>query len=283
MNPGGWKWILSGILRRKFAAAGGAILLVAVFISLIAPMLPLADPAATDLANRLQPPGTEGHWLGTDLLGRDILSRLIHGTRLSMAVAAAATLLAAGVGSVIGICAGYFGGRLDGALMRSIDLLMALPYLLLALCIVAVLGPGLFNALLAISVVNIPFFARTVRGATVLLRGRQFVEASRVCGRTEPGILLNQVLPNVVPVILITSATTLGWMILETAGLSFLGLGAQPPQADLGAMLGEGRKLMLIAPHLALLPGAVVFILVMGINLFADGLRDVLDPRATRQ
>jgi len=274
---------LRDLLRRPFAAVGGGILLFSVLLALVAPILPLDDPAATDLAGRLQSPGSPGHWLGTDLLGRDILSRLIWGTRLSLAVAAAATAIAAVCGSLIGLVAGYFGGKIDAFFMRSIDLLMALPYLLLALAIVATLGPGLLNALIAIAIVNIPFFARAVRGSTVLLRSRQFVDASRVCGRPEVGILFRQVLPNVLPVIIITVATTLGWMILETAGLSFLGLGAQPPKADLGSMLGEGRKLMLIAPHLALLPGVVVFVLVMGLNLFADGLRDVLDPRMSNK
>jgi len=271
-------WFRS-LLRLRLATTGGVILLLAILISLLAPVLPLDNPNATDLAGRLQPPGSPGHLLGTDLLGRDILSRLIWGTRLSLAVAAAATAIAAVVGSLIGLFAGYFGGKLDAFFMRSIDVVMALPYLLLALAIVATLGPGLLNALIAIAIVNIPFFARSVRGSAILLRNRQFVDAARVCGRPRFGILFGHILPNVLPIIIITVATTLGWMILETAGLSFLGLGAQPPQADLGAMLGEGRKLMLIAPHLALLPGVVVFILVMGLNLFADGLRDVLDPR----
>ncbi len=265
---------------KPLACAGAIILAWTIGVALAAPLLPLPNPAETELASRLQPPGTPGHWLGTDLLGRDILSRLIWGTRLSLAVAAAATALAAIAGSGIGLWAGFYGGKVDAWLMRSMDVVMALPYLLLALAIVAALGPGLANALLAIAVVNIPFFARAVRGATVVLRHRPFVAASRVCGRKPIGVLLLHVLPNVFPVILITASTTLGWMLLETAGLSFLGLGARPPTADLGSMLGEGRMLMLIAPHLALLPGVVIFVVVAAINLLADGLRDLLDPRA---
>lgn len=267
------------LLKHPFAVGGAALLAAVVLVSLAAPWMPLADPAATELSRRLLSPGSSGHPLGTDLLGRDILSRLVWGTRISLAVAVGATALAAVVGSAIGLVAGYAAGRVDSFLMRGIDMVMAFPYLLLALAIVAVLGPGLANALLAISIVNIPFFARTVRGETVQLRTRQFVTASRVCGRSDAGILFGQIFPNVLPVIVITVATTLGWMILETAGLSFLGLGAQPPTADLGSMLGDGRKLMLVEPHLALLPGVVVFVIVMGINLLADGLRDVLDPR----
>lgn len=270
---------MKALLHNRLAVLGGAVLAVVLLVSLAAPILPLPDPAATHLSARLLPPGTDGHLLGTDLLGRDILSRLVWGTRLSLAVAAAATAIAALIGSGIGLVAGYAGGKLDGFLMRSIDMVMAFPYLLLALAIVALLGPGLLNALIAISIVNIPFFARTVRGSAVSLRTREFVTAARVCGRTETRIALTHILPNVVPVIVITIATTLGWMILETAGLSFLGLGAQPPVADLGSMLGEGRKLMLIKPWLAFLPGIVVFVIVIGINLLADGLRDALDPR----
>lgn len=271
-------------LLRKFAgqpvaAAGAVLMLLIVCLALAVPVLPLPNPNVTELGNRLAAPGASGHLLGTDLLGRDILSRLVWGTRTSLAVALAATVVAAGVGSLIGLFAGYFGKRTDWVLMRGIDTLMAFPYLLLALAIVAILGPGLLNALIAIAVVNIPFFARTVRGATLGMVRRDFVDTARMNGRSHAGIIFGEIFPNVLPVIVITMSTTLGWMILETAGLSFLGLGAQPPQSDLGSMLGEGRLLLLINPHLALLPGVVVFLLVMAINLVGDGLRDVLDPR----
>jgi peptide/nickel transport system permease protein len=167
----------------------------------------------------------------------------------------------------------------DGVLMRAIDMLMAFPYLLLALAIVAALGPGLLNALFAISIVNIPFFARAVRGVTIGLKRRDYVAAARLSGQGNLTILTGEILPNLLPVIVITFSTTLGWMILETAGLSFLGLGAQPPQADLGSMLGEGRSLLLVAPHIALIPGLVILLVVVGINLVGDGIRDLVDPR----
>ncbi len=265
--------------RQPLAVAGAAVAGTIIAVSLAAPLLPLPDPAATDLAGRLALPGSDGHFLGTDLLGRDILSRLVWGTRTSLAVAFGATLVAATAGTLLGLVAGYARGRTDWLLMRGIDLLMAFPYLLLALAIVAALGPGLGNALAAIAIVNIPFFARTVRGATLGVARRGFVDAARVGGRTPPGILFGHIFPNVLPVIIVTMTTTLGWMILETAGLSFLGLGAQPPQADLGSMLGDGRLLLLVKPHLALLPAAVIFALVAGLNLAGDGLRDALDPR----
>lgn len=267
------------LLRNRLAAIGLAILALVCLLALITPWLPLQPPNQTALGSRLLPPGSEGHWLGTDHLGRDILSRLLWGTRVSLMVGIAATLVAATVGSTLGILAGYFGRRVDNILMRGIDMVMAFPYILLALAIVAVLGPGLLNALYAIAIVNIPFFARNVRGVTVTLRNREFVDAALLSGKGHLRILTTEILPNVLPVIVITMSTTVGWMILETAGLSFLGLGAQPPQADLGSMLGEGRRLISTAPHVATIPGVMIFILVMSINLLGDGVRDALDPR----
>ncbi|MFC3228395.1 dipeptide/oligopeptide/nickel ABC transporter permease/ATP-binding protein [Marinibaculum pumilum] len=267
------------LLANPLAAAGLAVLALVALVALAAPLLPLPDPAATALGQRLLPPLSPGHPLGTDALGRDLLSRLVWGTRLSLAVALAATLAAALLGSLTGLVAGFAGGAVDGGLMRFVDLLMAFPYILLALAIVAVLGPGLFHALLAIAAVNVPFFARTVRGATLGLARRDFVDAARLGGAGPLALLATEILPNVLPVIVVTASTSFGWMILETAGLSFLGLGAQPPLADLGAMLGEARKVMFIAPHVSLVPGVMVFVIVMAINLAGDGLRDALDPR----
>ena len=171
-----------------------------------------------------------------------------------------ATGLAAVVGSLIGLVAGYAKGRTDTILMRLIDMLMAFPYILLALAIVAVLGPGLINALYAIALVNIPFFARNIRGVTVSIRHREFVDAARLSGKGHAAVLFTEVLPNVLPVIVITMSTTVGWMILETAGLSFLGLGAQPPTSDLGSMLGQARAQLFTAPHASIIPGVMIFI-----------------------
>ncbi|WP_435926975.1 dipeptide/oligopeptide/nickel ABC transporter permease/ATP-binding protein [Dryocola sp. BD613] len=267
------------LLANRLAALGLIILLIALLAALCAPLLPLADPDATNLLQRLLPPLSPGHPLGTDPLGRDVLSRLVWGTRVSLAVGISATLLAAFFGTLIGLIAGYAGGRTDSLLMRLIDMLMAFPYILLALVIVAVLGPGLLNALYAIAIVNIPFFARNIRGLTVGLRQRDFVQAARLSGKNHLQILLTEVLPNVLPVIVVTMSTTVGWMILETAGLSFLGLGTQPPAADLGSMLGQGRAQMFSAPYVSLVPGIMIFLLVMSFNLLGDGIRDLLDPR----
>jgi peptide/nickel transport system permease protein len=274
-RPGAW----TRFGRNQLAVAGGLILAAVALLALAAPLLPLPDPNATDLANRLAPVFSAGHLLGADHLGRDMLSRIVWGTRVSLAVGLIAAITAAVIGSTIGILAGFCGRWVDGVLMRAIDMLMAFPYLLLALAIVAALGPGLLNALFAISIVNIPFFARAVRGVTVGLKRRDYVAAARLSGQGNLTILTGEILPNLLPVIVITFSTTLGWMILETAGLSFLGLGAQPPQADLGSMLGEGRSLLLVAPHIALIPGLVILLVVVGINLVGDGIRDLVDPR----
>ncbi|MDX5595511.1 dipeptide/oligopeptide/nickel ABC transporter permease/ATP-binding protein, partial [Pseudovibrio sp. SPO723] len=267
------------LLNNTLATCGLAVLLAICLIALAAPILPLPDPDVTAPANRLMPVFSEGHLLGTDHLGRDLLSRLIWGTRVSLAVGLSATAIAAFFGSMLGLVAGYAGGRTDAIIMRGIDMVMAFPYILLALAIVAVLGPGLLNALYAIALVNIPFFARNIRGITLGLSRREFVDAARLSGKSPFQILFFEILPNVLPVIVITMSTTIGWMILETAGLSFLGLGAQPPQADLGSMLGEGRKILFTAPHVSIIPGLMIFALVMSINLFGDGVRDILDPR----
>ena len=267
------------LARNRLALAGGIVLSFVVLLALITPLLPLAEPNVTNTAARFQKPFTEGALLGTDHLGRDLLSRLMWGTRLSLAVGFAAAVVAATLGAAIGIVAGFYGGRTDNLIMRGVDMLMAFPYILLALAIVAALGPGLMNALVAVAAVNVPFFARNIRGVTVSLAGREFVDAARLAGMGHTRIILSEILPNVLPVIVIAMSTTVGWMILETAGLSFLGLGSQPPQADLGSMLGEARAALITAPHTSVVPGLMIFLIVMSVNLLGDGVRDALDPR----
>ena len=267
------------VFRNRLAGFGAVVLGVIVVLALLTPLLPLHPPNETNTANRFLRPLSEGHWLGTDHLGRDLLSRLMWGTRLSLAVGFAAALVAGLLGAMIGVIAGFYGGRTDNVTMRGIDMLMAFPYILLALAIVAVLGPGLFNALVAVAVVNIPFFARNIRGVTVGIAHREFIDAARLTGMGNTRILLTEVVPNIIPVIVIAMSTTIGWMILETAGLSFLGLGSQPPQADLGSMLGEVRAALISAPHTSIVPGVMILLIVMSVNLLGDGIRDALDPR----
>ena len=267
------------VFRNRLAAMGAVVLGVILTLVLLVPVLPLQNPDTTATADKFLRPFSDGHLLGTDHLGRDLLSRLLHGTRLSLAIGVAAAVIAATIGSSIGIVAGYFGGRVDNVIMRGVDMLMAFPYLLLALAIVAALGPGLMNALIAVAAVNIPFFARNIRGMTVSLARREFIDAARLAGLGHTRIILTELLPNVLSTIVIAMSTTVGWMILETAGLSFLGLGSQPPQADLGSMLGEARAAMITAPHTSIVPGVMIFLIVMSINLLGDGIRDALDPR----
>lgn len=274
-RPKGWQLFANN----KLALTGFVIVCLICLLSIITPLLPLSPPDITAPAQRLKLPLHESYWLGSDHLGRDILSRLLWGTQVSILVGLSATFVAALFGSAIGLVAGYAGKRTDNILMRGIDMVMAFPYILLALAIVAVLGPGLMNALYAIAIVNIPFFARNIRGVTLGITHREFIDAAKLSGKNHFQIIFSEILPNVLPTIVVTMSTTIGWMILETAGLSFLGLGAQPPQSDLGSMLGEGRKLLFTAPHVSIIPGLMIFFLVMGINLMGDGVRDVLDPR----
>ncbi len=266
-------------LANRWALAGAVIVLAVVLVAVFAPFLPLRDPNATQPARRLSPPFSPGHVLGADHLGRDLLSRVIWGARVSLLVGVLSTALAMTIGTTLGLTAGYYGGRADLVIMRAIDVLMAFPYILLAIALVAALGPGLVNAMMAVAVVNISFYARGVRSAVLLLREQEFILGARAAGATEGRILRRHVLPNILAPILVFVSMNIGWMITETAGLSFIGLGAQPPSADWGTMLADGRQFITVASHVAAIPGLALFVLVLGLNLAGDGLRDAFDPR----
>jgi peptide/nickel transport system permease protein len=272
-RPGDW------LLERPLLACGLVVVLLIVTLALLAPVLPLRDPNVTAPARRLGQPGASGSLLGTDQLGRDLLSRLIWGARVSIVVATVAAVGALVVGGSIGLVAGFYAGRIDTLLMRLVDVLMAFPYVLLAIALVAALGPGLLNALIAIAVVNISFYARGVRAATLVVREQAYIEAARALGASDVRVLLRQVVPSIAPPIIVFATLNLGALIVETAGLSFIGLGAQPPTADWGTMLADGRQFMMTAPHVAVIPGVAVLALVWGLNMVGDGLRDLLDPR----
>ena len=274
--------LFSKIIKNKLALLGGIILFMLLLLIITTPFLNLSDLNAINTSDRFSLPFTSNYLLGADHLGRDILSRVMWGTRLSLAVGFSAALIAAIVGSFIGIIAGYFGGFFDNILMRSVDVLMAFPYVLLALAIVAVMGPGLFNSLIAVAIVNIPFFARNVRGISLAYAKSDFMIAAKISGRSTFSCIIFELLPNLIPTIIVAFSTTIGWMILETAGLSFLGLGSQPPQADLGSMLGEGRASLIVHSHNSLIPGLMILFIVMGFNLFGDGIRDALDPKLSQ-
>ncbi|MCL4295924.1 MAG: ABC transporter permease [Anaerolineae bacterium] len=267
-------------LRRDHLAITAALfLLLVTLISLLAPMLAPRDPIATDLGQRLVPIGTSGYPLGADDLGRDILSRLIWGGRISLLIGFSAVIVAMVLGILIGLVAGYFGGWLDALIMRFIDILLAFPAILLAITIVASLGPGLRNSMLAISIVGIPYYARIVRSSVLSLREQEFVHAARLTGATHRRILAQHVLPNTLAPLIVAATLDVGFMITAAAGLSFLGLGAQPPTAEWGVMLSQGRQFIRNAPHLSILPGTAIFLVILALNFLGDGLRDALDPR----
>ncbi|MEA2514347.1 MAG: peptide/nickel transport system ATP-binding protein [Thermomicrobiales bacterium] len=268
------------MLRRdRIAAAALLVVIVIVALALLAPTLPLSSPTKAKFSDKLLPPLSSGHLLGTDQLGRDMMSRLIWGARVSLTVGVVAALLASTIGALIGIVAGYLGGRLDNLIMRLIDIMLAFPYILLAIALVAALGPGLVNAMLAIAVANISFYARNMRGNVLTLRNQAYIEAALAAGATHRRILARHILPNLVPPLLVLVSMNVGWMITETAGLSFLGLGAQPPTADWGSMLADGRQFITVAYHVATIPGMMILILVLALNILGDSLRDALDPR----
>jgi peptide/nickel transport system permease protein len=271
--------VLDMLRQDRVAQAALLTIVVVVLVAALAPILPIASPTETNFGERLLPPLTPGHLLGTDQLGRDVLSRIIWGARVSLVIGALAAAIAASAGSLIGLVAGYFGGNVDTVIMRLIDVMLAFPYILLAIALVAALGPGLTNAMIAIAVANVSFYARNVRGNVLALRNQPFVEAARSAGAPHRWILAHHVLPNTVAPIIILLSLNLGWMITETAGLSFLGLGAQPPTADWGSMLADGRQFITVKYHLTLIPGIVILIMVLALNVLGDALRDALDPR----
>src|ERR1700736_129348 len=266
--------------RRRGGRAAGALIVAAVaMVAALAPVLPLADPNRTQPSGRLAPPLSPDHPLGSDHLGRALLSRVVWGARVSLVVGVLATLLAMLAGTAVGLVTGFYGGLTDNLAMRGIDLIIAFPYILLAMLLVAALGPGLVNAMLAVAVVNVSFYARGVRAAVLLLREQEFVEAARAVGSSEGRILRRHILPGIAGPILVFVSMNIGVMITESAGLSFIGLGAQPPTADCGTMLARGRPLIPGAPPRGAVPGLAICILVLGCNLVGDGLRDALDPR----
>ncbi|HXH84801.1 MAG TPA: ABC transporter permease, partial [Candidatus Tectomicrobia bacterium] len=243
----------------------------------LAPVLAPADPLAMS-ARRFAAPSAEA-WLGTDQFGRDLASRLLHGARVSMVVAFSAVLAAAAAGTVIGLLAGYLGGKVDHLLMRGVEVLMAFPTLLLALAVVATFGGSLGNLVLAIAIAYVPIFSRVVRGSALSVAHLDFVQAARALGAGDGRIMLREILPNILAPIIVQATFNLSTAIMIEAALSFLGLGVQPPTPSWGTMLSEARGFMELDPWLAVAPGGAITVAVLAFNLFGDGLRDILDPR----
>lgn len=277
-RPGRWRIFYRKLRKNKLAMVGGFIVVFYIAIALLAPLIAPHDPYAIDLVGKLKPPSAE-HWMGTDDKGRDVLSRLLYGTRLSMSVGFVAVFIGAFFGIILGLLAGYYGKWVDTVISRVIDVLLAFPGILLSLAIVSALGPSLFNVMIAVGVFSIPVFARIVRGSTLTVKKLEYIDAIRSLGASDFTIIFKHIFPNILSPIIVQATMRLATAILSAAGLSFLGLGAQPPLPEWGAMLSNGRDFLFTAPYLAMFPGLAISTLVLGFNIFGDGLRDALDPR----
>jgi peptide/nickel transport system permease protein len=264
--------------RNRAAVAGAAIVGVFVFLAAFAPLLAPFEPNVGALQDRLLSP-SRAHWFGTDELGRDLFSRILYGARISLQVQLVAVILALLIGVFLGSIGGYLGGRIDNLIMRCMDVLLAFPSIFLALAIIAALGTGLFNLMLAAGISSVPAFARIVRASILSLKEREFVEAALALGSGNSRVMFRHLLPNCLAPIIVQSTLRMATVLLTASGLSFLGLGVQPPTAEWGAMLSNARSYLIVAPHVATIPGLAIMVVVVGFNLFGDGLRDTLDPR----
>lgn len=265
-------------LQNKAAVLGMAVILIVILMAVFAPLVAPYGPLSQELSNRLKPPGGE-HLLGTDKYGRDILSRLIWGTRVSLQVGIIAVGIGASLGTVIGLISGYFGGLVDNILMRLMEILLTLPMLVLALVMVALLGSSLTNVMIAVGISILPGFARVIRGSTLSVREMDFVDAARVLGAKDSRIMFRHVLPNTLHAVIVLATLRVATAILIEATLSFLGLGVEYDKPTWGSMINEGRMYLQTAPWLAIFPGAAIMLTVLGLSLFGDGLREALDPR----
>ncbi len=264
-------------MRRKVAAAGAGVILFSLLVAVMAPFLATHNPLALAVADRLKPPGS-AHWLGTDDFGRDIYSRVVYGSRISLLVGGSVVALASLAGLVMGLLAGFYRS-LDYPIMRVMDGLMAFPGIILAIVLMASLGPSLFNVILALSVVYTPRVARLVRGSVLVLRETQYVEAAQALGQQGPRILIRHILPNCLSPLIVQATFVFAAAVLGEAALSFLGVGAPPHIPSWGNILSEARTFLHKAPWMTLVPGAAIMATILGLNLLGDGLRDLLDPK----
>lgn len=268
-------------LRKNRLAMGGlflllAMILIAVFAGLIADYDTMV--IGQDQSIRLQTPSGD-HWFGTDQFGRDVFARVIHGSRISLSMSIIAMTIAVAIGAIIGAIAGYYGGAVDNVLMRFMDILLAIPPMLMSISIVAALGQSMVNLLIALSIAYIPVFARVIRSSILSIKDQEFIEAARSCGSSNARIIFKHIMPNAIGPIIVQATLAMGATILIIASLSFMGLGVKPPEPEWGIMLYEGRDFLKQAPYLVLFPGGAITLAVISLNLLGDGLRDALDPR----
>lgn len=269
-------------IENRLALAGIILVALVVIFAVLAPAIERYDPLQQSIANRLDRPGVD-HFFGTDHLGRDVWARIVRGARVSLLVGFIAVGIGIGLGTPIGAISGYYRGKVDEVIMRIMDSLLAFPPILMALVVITILGPSLFNTMIAIGVVYIPRFARVIRGSVLSERQKEYVEAAKMVGESNLSILFRQILPNCLSPLIVQATVFIAYAILTEAALSFLGLGIQPPNPSWGSMLNEAKVFIESDPHLAIFPGLAISITVLGFNLFGDGLRDILDPRLSKR
>lgn len=270
--------VIKRFKKNKRAIVGLIIVFIFLVVSLLAPWIAPYSPFEQNMDNLLEPPSIK-HLFGTDQFGRDVLSRIIYGARISLMIGIVGVGIAIIIGVSLGTLAGYFGGKVDSFIMRIMDIFMAFPGFLLALGIISILGPSMFNVMIAIGAFSIPVFARIMRSSVISIINKEFVEAAKSLGGGSLFIIFKHIIPNSIAPIIVLSTMRIATAILTASGLSFLGLGAQPPTPEWGAMLSEGREYIRTATHLSTIPGLVIMFVVIGFNMFGDGLRDALDPQ----
>ncbi|MEK7387299.1 MAG: ABC transporter permease [candidate division NC10 bacterium] len=282
-GPAVWRVSLRRLLRLRWGVAATAVLLVIIGATLIAPWAAPHDPLAVDIRHRLAPPawmegGTTQHLLGTDQVGRDLFARVVYGGRVSLVVGVFAVLISSSLGVLLGLAAGYFGSRTDAVIMTLLNVMLSFPFVLLALAVIAVLGPNLVNMIFVLGIADWPLYARVIRAETLAIREREFITAGRALGMSHARIMFGQILPNLVSLIVVIATLQVARVIILESFLSFLGLGIQPPTPAWGNMLGEGRVYMLNSWWIAAFPGLAIFVTTLAINLMGNALRDWLDP-----
>ncbi|MGP4070948.1 ABC transporter permease [Piscibacillus sp. B03] len=264
--------------KNKTALFGGYLIIALIIIAIVGPLLTTMDPYETDYSVKFVGPSAE-HWFGADHHGRDIFTRVIHGLGITMGIGFFATILGGTVGVLVGLISGYYGGRIDSIIMRLIDILLAFPGILLALALISILGANMQNVIIAVAIFAIPTFARIVRGSTLATKNLEYIDAMKALGASDIRIIFKHILPNILSPIIVQASLFIATAVLSASGLSFLGLGAQAPSPELGAILSDGRDFMWDAGHIALFPGLVIMLIVLAFNVFGDGLRDALDPK----
>ena len=266
--------------RNKLAMVGLLMMTIIIGLALCADLIADYNQAVVgmNIMERLQPPSAK-HWFGTDGYGRDVFARVVHGSRLSLSLSIVSMAVAVAVGSLIGAISGYYGGRIDDVLMRLMDMLLAIPPMLMSISIVAALGRSMVNLMLALALAYMPVFARVIRSSILSVKGQEFVEAAKACGTSDARIIMRHIVPNAVGPIIVQATLAMGSAILTISSLSFMGMGIQPPQPEWGTMLYEGRDLIRTSPYLVVFPGLAIAVSVLSLNLLGDGLRDALDPR----